>query len=99
MLLYVIVYERGKNICYLYSVGVLMSLLFSMLLTKKDKYEHNNNACHVPRLTCSREGCEDGHVVAADEDGGREAARHEVQGGHVEGGVRGAQVLLGQRHL
>ena len=66
---------------------------------KKDKYEHNNNACHVPRATRSREGCEDGHVVAADEDGGREAAGHEVQGGHVEGGVRGAQVLLRQRHL
>ena len=54
---------------------------------------------HVPRATWSGEGGEDGHVVAADEDGGREAARHEVQGGHVEGGVRGAQVLLGQRHL
>ena len=26
-----------------------MSLLFSMLLTKKDEYEHNNNDCHVPR--------------------------------------------------
>ena len=70
-----------------------------MLLTKKDKYEHNNNDCHVPRAMWSREGCEDGHVVAADEEGGREAARHEVQGGHVEGGVRTAQVLLGQRHL